>query len=428
VYEFPVEMFLAGADLTPITENIDKIIAALTEWEPERKETGVITPAKVTAEGKDYQEAVHNMDMLFLREMWGDGLPIIPATEEWVDWILTGTDLPRDEVIGQVNPRAGLASVEAIAVALAMAGGRPEYLPVLIAAVKAITTPKWGLERMQATTASIFPAVIVNGPAAQEMRLSASYGCLGPDPLRPAGGPIGRALRLILQDMGGAVPGIGTMAIYGGMRYTNAVFAEDEEGLPSGWKSLAEDRGFARGSNVVTVTPAGSVNNERLVKSDTPEKYALENLYLMATFMGTPHNNMYAGTWDADPDFPSGVVMMGRGFAEAVAGEGWSKEEVKTFLWENSKVAWSELVRTGLTTVAMKCAGTSEGEPVPLTVNPEQLVVVVTGGIQSGHNYWMQVGSGQYRQQSAEIELPANWDELLKQAEEDLGPPPAAGE
>lgn len=257
VYEFPMEMFLPDSDLTPIKEHITKIVDALITWQPKVKTKGVFHPPMVNIQGNDYQEAITTMNNLFLKYLWSDGLPLLPATEDRVAWILTGTDLPRDTVIGKITPRGGIATVQDLAVSLAMSGGRPEYLPVLIATVEAISQPEWGLERMNATTSSIYPAVIVNGPIARQIRLNASYGCLGPDPLHPSGGPIGRALRLILQNMGGALPGSGTMAIYGAMRYTNAVFAEDEAGLPSGWKPLSVKRGFAPGEERRYRTPCG---------------------------------------------------------------------------------------------------------------------------------------------------------------------------
>jgi hypothetical protein len=85
VYEFPMDMFLAGSDLTPIAENIDKIVYGLTKWEPKIKTKGVAAPPKVTVEGKDYREALRNMNRLFLAKMWGDGLPLEPPTEEQVN-------------------------------------------------------------------------------------------------------------------------------------------------------------------------------------------------------------------------------------------------------------------------------------------------------------------------------------------------------
>ena len=202
VHEFPLDMFLVGSDLTPLRENIDKIIYGLTKWSPKTKEKGLVKPSKVKVQGKDYQEAVANMNLLFLKNLWSDGLPLLPATEERLNWIMTGTDFSRDKVIGKILPRGGIATVETIAASLAMAGGRPEYLSVLIAAMDAILDPQFFHQHMNSTTCSTYAAVIVNGPAAKQIRLNSGYGCLGPSSKYPAGATIGRAIRLILLNLG----------------------------------------------------------------------------------------------------------------------------------------------------------------------------------------------------------------------------------
>ena len=162
----------------------------------------------------------------------GMGGNVAIATRERVEWILEGTERPRQQMLGKVLPRGAIATVESCAIALAMAGGRPEYLPVLIAAVEAFLDPLSDSEHMQADSAGAFPVVIVNGPIAAQIRLNTTFGCLGPDPQRPAGGSIGRALRLMQQNLGGALPGVGAMAMWGAMRYTNAVFGEHTSKIP----------------------------------------------------------------------------------------------------------------------------------------------------------------------------------------------------
>ena len=99
-YEFPMEMFLAGHDLSPIEQNLDRIVEGLTQWKPATKAIRV-EPPTLTVEGKDYQEAVTHMNLLFLRNLWSDGLPLLPATEESVQWMLRGTALSPDTVVGK---------------------------------------------------------------------------------------------------------------------------------------------------------------------------------------------------------------------------------------------------------------------------------------------------------------------------------------
>ncbi len=427
IHEFPMAMFNNGSDLTPINQNIDKVVYGLTKWQPKITSEGVFLPPMVTVRGKNYQDALKNLNGLFLKSMWSDGLQITPPTKEQVDWILTGTDLAHDRVIADtVVPRGGIATVESIAVVLAMAGGRPEYLPVLIASVAAITDPAWGLEATNPTTCSVIPAIIVNGPIARQIRLGSGYGMLGPDPAHPAGTVIGRALRLVQQDLGGAIPGIGTMAIFGGMRATNAVFAEDEEGLPKDWTSLAEDRGFAKTDNVITATPISSMVNDP-IGFGTKETNN-NTLVTLAQMMRSPDGNI--SREPNNSNLAAGIAMIARGTAGSLSEvSGYSKLDVKKFLWEHSKTPWADMLERGMNPARLPNSyanlGLKAGDALQLTPKPEQITLVVAGGDQSGHIYWMQVGHSNHTMVSQKVQLPKNWNALLKQAETDLGPLPA---
>ena len=422
-------MFVAGSDLTPIKENIDKITYGLTKWEPKQKQTKIEVPDKITVEGKDYEEAMVNMNHLFLRSFWGDGLPLLPPTEERVKWILTGTALSPDTLMGKILPGGRLATVETLAVNLAMTGGRPEYMPILIAAIEAIVDPQVMHQHFNSTTCSVYPAIIVNGPVAKQIRLNSGYGCLGPSPKHPAGGAIGRAIRLILLNVGGAIPGTGTMSIYGGAnRYTNIVFAEDEEGIPPGWEPLNVSYfGYPRGTNTVAVHPVNSTTNV-LDQSVGTAETALSAMHTFARIMGVPNWNYWGHTEGFEKGAP-GIMLIARGTAQGLAKFGWSKEKVQAFLWENTKLPWSVIknaslpYKIGIRIEANK-AYLSMNEPWPITSKPENLMIVVAGGAQSGHGYWMQIGTS-YKPTCKEIKLPPNWEELLKRAEKDLGSIPA---
>ena len=428
IYEFPLEMFLPGSDLTPIKENIDKIVYGLTKWDPKTKQKGVIEPGvNIKVAGKNYRDAEDNMNKLFIKNLWADGLPLLPATEERVEWILTGTGLSPSAVVGEgkVLPRGGIATVKQLAISLAMAGGRPEYMPVLIAAIEAILKPPLRHQHWQPTTASTYPAFIVDGPVAKQIRLNSGYGCLGPDPQHPAGATIGRAVRLIQMNLGGALPGIGTMAIYGGAnRYTNIVFAEDEAGLPQGWKPLSVERGYAPGKNVVTVHAVEGTINIDGASTTTPE-VASTTLSRLAGFISVPSDRYWS--YGRQPDYPIGIALIGRGTAKGLADLGWTKEKVKSFLWENTKIPWSMVQKMGTPSDVEQWIKDSKGtlvrgEPWPVTVDPKNFMIVVAGGEQSGHTYWIQGGNGPIAATDAEIKLPTNWNNLLKQAEADLGP------
>ena len=207
---FPIDPFLVDSDLSPIEERFDEFVGGLTAWEPSASETGIRMPPAMELDANDYLSAFDQANRSFITNGWGDGLPLVPPTDERVNWILQGTDRPAGDVVGKIMPRGGIATMETLAVSLAMAGGRPEYLPVLSAAVEAVLDPALDHDKFQATSGSTFPVVIINGPIARDIRLNSGFGLLGPDPQHPAGASIGRALRLLLQNVGGALPGVGT--------------------------------------------------------------------------------------------------------------------------------------------------------------------------------------------------------------------------
>ena len=211
---FPIELFLPGSDISAIETRKREFYNGLLKWKPEHAQASGDEAPLIVVEGADYEEALDRANHLMITNLWGDGLPVWPATPARVARLLRGSVLPRTHVIGKFPPRGGVTTVETCAIALAMAGGRAEYLPVLIAAVEAFLQPDVNAEQLQAASGGAYPVVMVNGPIAKQIRLNSGFGCLGPDPQRPAGASIGRALRLIQQNVGGALPGIGAMANY----------------------------------------------------------------------------------------------------------------------------------------------------------------------------------------------------------------------
>lgn len=120
------------------------------------------------------------MNNEFTKKRWGDGLPLVPATEENVKKMLTGTSRSPEELIGIFEPGLGAATIEKIAINALIAGCRPDYFPVVLAAVEAIAEPKFNLKGIQTTTGNVAPLVIVNGPIANELNINSGTGCLGP--------------------------------------------------------------------------------------------------------------------------------------------------------------------------------------------------------------------------------------------------------
>src|SRR5258706_15595919 len=137
IVTFPMDVFLAGSDLTPLQANKRGIYDGLTRWQSEYAQDAADAAAMLRVEGANYEDALRKANHLLLMNRCGDGLPMWPPTGGATNWLLRGSALPRAHVISRCPARGGATTVETCAVALAMAGGRPEYLSVLVAAVEA---------------------------------------------------------------------------------------------------------------------------------------------------------------------------------------------------------------------------------------------------------------------------------------------------
>jgi hypothetical protein len=162
--------------------------------------------------------------------------------------MLGGTTRPSDEVVALIPPNLVEGTVEKVAVNAVMAGCRPEYLPVVLAALEAICTDEFNMHGVLATTMSVGPILVVNGPIAAAIGMNSGINVLGHG--NRANSSIGRAVQLVLRNLGGGAPGGIDRATLGHMGKQGICFAEDEAGSP--WNSLAEERGFDRSQSTVT--------------------------------------------------------------------------------------------------------------------------------------------------------------------------------
>jgi len=425
---FPIELFLPGSDIAQVEARKREFYDGLTHWTSNLAADAGGESPMASVRGATFEDTMVRANNLMIANLWGDGLPLWPATRERVEWILRGSTLPRAHVLGTFPPRGGVATVEVCAIALAMAGGRPEYLPVLVAAVDAFLDPDSGSEQLQAASGSAFPVVIVNGPIGPQIRLNSGFGCLGPDPQRPAGASIGRALRLMQQNVGGARPGIGTMANYGGLRYTNVVFAEDEDNLPAGWPAHGTDRhGFAPGRSAVSLAFANGATNirRRGAKKETPEEDALQGMHRMADFMRVPNMAGLAGYERGTP----GILMIPGVVAQTMTALGWTKRSMREFLWEHSRIpaehlrragghAWIEIDASPVTRASRRL------DPWPITASPDNIILIVAGGGHPTNSYWLQGYSPGVV--GREIQVPEDFGHLLDEANRDLDTPAVA--
>jgi hypothetical protein len=426
LHEWPAAMFLPGSDLAPLRDGVQHVIDGLTRWTSRAIVRPSDTTARLVIEAADYPNALDRMHRLFLQKSWGDSFPLMPPTQQRVDWILRGSPLSRHQALGRIMPSGNTATVESAAIALALAGGRPEYLPFLIACLEAFTDPRFRHQMMQATTCSVNVAAVVNGPAGHQARINSGYGCLGPDPRHPGGSVIGRALRLIQQDVGHATPGCGTMAIFGGpLKFANAVFAEDDADLPDEWASLAVERGIAPGANAVTLHAVATASNITVIHASNKET-VLETLHHCARIMGSDYGNIFLNYYE---NSAPGVLILPRGIVRGMVAAGWTKQTVKRFLWEHSQFPLSVVSADAehwRRTREIMAAHVPDGDPWPITVRPENLMIAVAGGAHSGHGYWMRMGCCPTQPITVPIRLPSEWDCLLAEAESDLGTMPTS--
>lgn len=186
---------------------------------------------------------------LFYQQGWTDGLPIIPPTRTRVDEMIHWLDRLPDEMIGLVPPRQGRATLEKLAINAVMAGCRPEHFPVVVTAVGAILEPSFGLAGVQATTGPHAPLIIVNGPIVRTLNINSESNAFGPG--WESNAVIGRALRLVLLNIGGGIPGTVDKSTQGQPSKYTFCIAENEEANP--WEPLHVERGFDQATSTVTV-------------------------------------------------------------------------------------------------------------------------------------------------------------------------------
>lgn len=290
---------------------------------------------------------------------WTDGLPIIPPSQDLVDRFVRAAGREAKEDIAVLPPRKGQATVEVIAVNAVMAGCRPEYMPAIIAAVEALTDAVFPLELIQVTTNPMTPLLLFNGPIRDELDINYGAGCLGPG--WRANATIGRAIRLILLNGGGALPGIYSKSSFGSpLRYAY-VLGENEEENP--WGAFHVDRGFAPGDSTVTVFRATNYVNISGGEGVGPE----EILRHIATAMPP----MYLGGEGA-------MMLLGVNHARNLFDAGLSKQEIQQKLWEYSVVAEDHFAADFVATET--AAGRTGPGVVRRTRLAEQMYVVVAGG------------------------------------------------
>jgi hypothetical protein len=298
----------------------------------------------------------------FCRREWCDGLPIVPPTEDRVRAMLGGHDGQR--VLGAMPPLWRQATLEKLAVNAVMAGCEPAYFPIIIAAVEAVLDPAFNLYGVQATTHPVAPLIVVNGPYGKLVGVHGGQGCFGPG--FRANATIGRAMRLILMNVGGAWPGRGDMATQGSPAKFSYCIAENEDASP--WEPM-------RAGDTVTVyggEPPHNVN-------DHVATTAAAVLTTVADTAITLGSNV--GAYFSQAQL---MVVLGPEHAKTVAGDGLSREDVQRYIYENARLPLGLLKLSGMYGMhdwpAWMNAIRDPDARLPCVPSPADVFVLVAGG------------------------------------------------
>ena len=333
--------------------------------------TAISELRKKTGIGVEIADDFETANDYCMQRGWTDGLPVVPPTAERVERMLAYCDRPWEEPLALVAPRYGAATPLRLAANAVMAGCRPEYFPLVMLSIEALCDEKFNLYAVQATTHPCSPFILVNGPVARELNMNCGTGVLGSGTQSNAA--IGRAIRLALVNIGGAIPGIGDMATHGAPTKFSFCAAENEAANP--WTPLHVERGLPAHASAVTVFAAEGPHNLNDHESTTGEGILQT---IVGTIATTGTNNVHHPTSEA-------VIMFCPEHAATIAGDGYSKSDIKNYLYEHARVPMGKFSEANIRRRLKVKYGdryTRAGldEPIPIAQSPEKFVLVVAGG------------------------------------------------
>ncbi len=348
-----------------VKETIAQIAQALTVSRgPEEK-----TFSPVEDEVMDLKGGFEECNELFHDRGWTDGLPIIPPTEENVHAMLSHSCYPPDQELGLLPPALNPLTVEKAAINAVMAGCVPAFFPVILASVEALLEEHLGLYSMQTATNATAPLLIINGPLVSSLCLNTGGNLFGPG--CRANATIGRAIRLILLNVGKEIPGISDPSTHGQPGKFTFCIAEAEHESP--WDPLHVEFGYQREQSTVTVIGAGGPQNLFTYGCKTGQE-------ILETFVGAlcglGHNNIL---------FPTGpLFVLGPEHAGVLARDGYSKRDVKQYLFEKGRIPLSRFAagtRRGIRERRSRWFDAiGDSDHIGIADDPQDILIVVAGG------------------------------------------------
>jgi hypothetical protein len=364
---------------------LDALTKPLTTEEKSPLQRKMETPSRIIFKGN-----VEEVNHFFYRRGWTDGLPVLPPTETSVAEMLKGTDLEPDHELGELIPRMGKVTIEKIAVNAVMAGALPTYLPVLIAGMQLLLDSEpgfCGFATYGFSTGSWAPFWIINGPIRNDIYVNNSSGALSPGDM--ANATIGRALGLLIKNMGGIRKGIEDMGVLGNpMKYT-AVIAENEEGSP--WEPLHVEHGLKKEDSAVTISYPQSFLQHWPYRSDDEG--------ILRAIVNNAHHGQRM------------TLILPPPHASALARAGWTKKDVKEFI---SEYARQSNMMAATTTLFKGRIPVNISDTVRIYRDPEYIKIIVAGGPGAFIGHVVGGGATPGRKTTEKIQLPAKWGQLVE--------------
>lgn len=328
----------------------------------EKLEARYSSGAALASRRIEYGEHDDPMEVCFERG-WSDGLPVTPPTDERVARMLKGTTRSPTEIVGRIPPNLAECTIEKVAINAVLAGCRPEYMPVLLAALEAALEPVFTLHGLLATTYFSAPIIIVNGPIARRLGMNSGLNALGQG--NRANASIGRALNLIVRNIGGGRPGEADRATLGAPSKYTFCFAEDES--DETWEPLSVARGFSRGASTVTLFQGHGVEAFVDQKSRTAEALT-RSLAMSLVKIGHPKLVQSAHA----------ILVLSPEHYAIYRESGWNRKRIERALYEATIRPGNELV-AGADGVGEGIPASRADERVP-KFHEDGLMIVRAGG------------------------------------------------
>lgn len=348
-----------------VTERAD----AVTDTLAERLTSRSVDVAQAdTANGFDSSAEIDDQEMAFARG-WTDGLPVVVATAEKVAAMVAGSGRDADDPIGPIPPRWRTATIEKIAINAVLAGCRPEYFSVVLAAIEATLENDCQLYAIQTATNSTAPLFIANGPIAKELHINARGNVFGQG--ARANATIGRAVQLVLRNIGGDIPGDTDMSTHGQAGKFGACIAENEEESP--WSPFHVDAGFAADDSTITVIGASAPQNIFTYGCETGRDI-LD--HLIGATLGLGHNNIIFSTGPLFVISPEHAATMAR--------DGIGKREIQNAVFERARIPLTRFCERSVRGLhhrrARWFAEVGDEDHIGIADRPQDVHLVVAGG------------------------------------------------